>query len=170
MPDSVLVQREEATDRLRAEAFALQRRLASVESYRKELEVSGASSARQRNAMTMVRELRQLGFSVEASTERGVIRLGLTSPVKMHGEKLDARTISRLSRAASLLREFLPNHELSIESNDLGRAVAAVRALNETAGVPGLRLRAMTGSEGALMVEVRPTQVEALQEVLATAD
>jgi hypothetical protein len=170
MPDSALVEREQATERLRAEVHALERRLKAVDSYRKELEVSSVSSARQRNAMTMVRELRQLGFAVEASSERGVIRLGLKTPVRMEGKNLDGRTVARLARAASLLREFLPNHELSIESNDMGRAVAAVRALNESAGVPGLRLRAMTGTEGTLMVEVRPTQVEALQEVLATAD
>jgi len=170
MPDAVLIEREEATQRLRAEAGALHRRLRKVETYRKELEVSSASSARQRNAMTMVRELRHLGFSVESSSERGVIRLGMRGPISMKGEKLDAKTVSRLARAASLLREFLPNHELSVESNDLRRAVAAVRALNESAGVPGLRLRAMTGRDGVLMVEVRPTQVEALQEVLATAD
>ena len=78
---------------------------------------------------------------------------------------------SRLARAATLLRERLPGHELSVESADLARAIAAVRVLHEDAGIPGPRLRASTGAVPDVVLEVRPTRAETLQEVIAaTAD
>jgi hypothetical protein len=168
MPDSMLAEREEATGRLRAQADQLAWRVSKFDAYRRELELAVNTGSGARNAAALIRELRREGFSVQKSDDGGVIKLGLIAPVMAGGEKLDAGTLTRLSRAAALLREYLPNHELSIESNDIQRAVATVRALNERAGVPGLRLRAVTGGRaGALLVEIRPTQIEALQEVLA---
>jgi hypothetical protein len=166
MPDAELVKREEATSRLRAEARELGRKVARVEHYKHGLETDIATDAPARNATTLMRELSSVGFSVRKG-RGGVIRLTLPAIYGTTDGTLDAVTASRLSRGAALLREYLPNHELSIQSHDLGRAVAAVRVLNEQAGVPGLRLRAATGRTGALLVEVRPTQIEALQEVLA---
>ncbi len=97
-----------------------------------------------------------------------MLRASLAVPASVRGEpSLPPGVAAKLARAAALLREHLPDHELSIESSDLAQAVGAVRMLNEKAGVPGLRLRAVTGRTPALLVEVRPTQIEALQEVLA---
>ena len=170
MPDAVLTEREEATERLRARARELGSKVARMESTRDRLAAVVRSGKTLRNGLSLVEGLRRCGFRVESS-ELGVLRLTLDTQVSGADGKLHAFATARLGRAASLLRRHLPDHELSVTSNQLGRAVSAVRALNEKAGVPGLRLRATTGGSQPLMVEVRPTQIEALQEVLAaTAD
>jgi hypothetical protein len=165
MPDSVLAEREAATDVLRARARELQRDVGRLRAYQGELITTIRTGSSPRNGRSLLEGLRASGFVVRSG--HGVFRLAFSPTPAAADRPLDPTAALRLSKAAALLREHLPNHEISIESRDLNEAVAAVRFLNEKAGVPGLRLRAVTGGMRALMVEVRPTQIEALQEVLA---
>ena len=109
------------------------------------------------------------GFEIVAGEGEGTLRLLLDrSPSPLgNGNELDAVTVSRLAHVAEVLRRRLPDHELSIESRDIARAVGAVRALHERAGVPGSSLRAAICPISGLVVEVRPTRIESLQEVIA---
>lgn len=163
MPDSVLALREHTTKRLRAEARAKARDVADYLDYRERLLLAIQAGTTTARRVSLADELRGCGFSMVPG-EAGTLRLLLDSSP---ADELDAVTISRLARVAEVLRRRLPDHELSVESRDMAKAVRAVRALNERAGVPGSGLRAAVGLTSGLVVEVRPTRMESLQEVLA---
>lgn len=163
MPDSELAVRERTTQRLRAEARAKVRDVAHYDDYRERLLVAIQANTTIEDRTSLADELCACGFDILES-EEGTLRLLMDSSAS---PELDAVTISRLARVAGVLRRRLPDHELSVESGDITKAVRAVRALNEKAGVPGSALRAAIGPTSGLVVEVRPTRMESLQEVLA---
>ena len=165
MPDSLLAAREEACAWLRAEVRTRERDVAHLEAYRNGLSERVRAGSTLREGELLLKELRGCGFTVVAGGS-GTLRLALPAGPAGRRKELDALAASRLARAANVLARRLPDHELSVESADLARAVAAVRILHEQAGVPGPRLRAAVGGPG-LLVEVRPTRIEALWEVLA---
>jgi len=165
--DAVLAEREAATERLRAEARGLELEVRHLEASNSRLKAAIRENSGARDAASLARALRECGFVMEKRGP-GALRLVLSAPPSGPRGELGPVESSRLARAAVLVREWLPDHEITVESPDMARAVAAVRVLNEQAGVPGSRLRASTGP-GAwdLVVEVRPTQLEALQQMLA---
>ena len=161
MPDSELAAREHTTKRLRAESRSRLRDLERIEAYRDRLARAVRAGATVGERTSLADELRRCGLSVVPG-EKGTLRL-LPS-------ETDALALSRLERAARVLRRRLPDHELSVESRDIERAVRAVRVLHERAGVPGESLRACFAKDTpGLVVEVRPTRMESLEEVLAAA-
>lgn len=165
--DSVLAEREATTERLRAEMRQLELEVCKLEARRARLEA--AAKEYRPSAIDLANALRDCGFTI-ADRAPGVLRLSLVAPPLNVQGKLDALASARLARMATLIREWLPDHEISIESPDMARAIAAVRVLNEQAGVPGSRLRAVSGpGGGSLLVEIRPAQAEALQEMLAAS-
>ena len=166
MPDSELIVREQTTKRLWAEARARARDHAPANSYRGELLLAIQGGTTVGEQASLADELRGCGFRIVAS-EEGTLRLLLESSPTLPGRELDPVTLSRLARVAALLRRRLPDHELSVESRSIAKAVGAVRALHERVGVPGSCLRAVIGSSSGLVVEVRPTRMASLQEVLA---
>jgi hypothetical protein len=163
MPDRELAIRERTTQRLRAEVRAKVRDVAHCHDYRKRLLVAIQANTTIEDRTSLADELCASGFEI-LEGEEGTLRL-LLDPSASRGP--DAVTVSRLARVAGILRRRLPDHELSVESGDITKAVRAVRALNEKAGVPGSALRAAIGRTPGLVVEVRPTRMESLQEVLA---
>jgi hypothetical protein len=169
-PDSALRDREETTGRLRAELRDARRRAARAEGRLAALR-EAVRSGRTPGAVGLIEDLRRSGFSLEKGAEPGTLRLRLAADLAGGGAGpeggLGTLAASRLVRAATVLRERLPDHELSVEARDFGRAVAAVRILHEEAGVPGGHLRAVAGAGAGVALEVRPTRIETLHEVLA---
>ncbi len=177
MPDSVLTEREETVARLRAEARTIAARVAGLEGYETRLRAAIRSGKAIGGAEALLRDLGRLGLAVEKGSA-GKLRLSLgrefLKDLGEGGGELGPVAASRLAQAAALLRARLPDHELSVEATHLGHAVAAVRILHEQARVPGTRLRAClltdtarAGGSERLVVEVRPTRIETLREVLA---
>jgi hypothetical protein len=170
-PDSALRDREETTGRLRAELRDAQRRAARAEGRLAALREAVRSGRALGGAGGLLEDIRRSGFSLEKGTEPGTLRLRLTADLAGGGADpeggLGVLAASRLVRAATVLRERLPDHEISVEARELADAVAAVRVLHEEAGVPGARLRAVAGSGSGVALEVRPTRIETLHEVLA---
>lgn len=170
MPDSILAEREETAARLRAESRSVREHVARLADRKVRLEALIRSGKTLGGAAGLLDDLRTCGFALENGPV-GTMRLRLSGPIADGPGRLRPLAASRLARAATLLSERLPGHELSVESADLARAVAAVRVLHEDAGVPGPRLRASTGAGPDVVLEVRPTRAETLQEVIAaTAD
>jgi len=172
MPDAELAQREAATQRLRGEARLLERHVAQMERHRDKLEGYIAAGRSMEGAVGLIQELKDCGLAVRKG-EGGTLRLFLASelgtrvPLDWKPEPLSELDASRLAHAGTVIRQWLPEHAVTVQARDFARAVETVRIMNEQSGVIGARLSAVTGQSARLMVEVRPAGTETLQEALA---